>query len=58
MSGHLTNMRIWAASVFVDHFTDYVFVHLMRDLTIDETLIAKAAFERMMHNKGHKIQSY
>ena len=58
MSGHLTNMRIWAASVFVDHFTDYVFVHLMRDLTIDETLIAKAAFERMMHNKGHKVQGY
>ena len=30
----------------------------MRDLTIDETLISKAAFERMMHNKGHKVQGY
>ncbi len=31
-SGFLTNLRIWGATVFVDHFSDYVYVALMRDL--------------------------
>ena len=44
MSGFLTNHRIWGATVFVDHVSDYVFVALMRDLTLDETLLAKTSF--------------
>ena len=45
MSSFLTNMRIWGAIVFVDHVTDYVYVALMQDLTLDETLLAKTSFE-------------
>ena len=38
ISGYLTNMRIWGATVFVDHVSDYTHVALMFDLTLDETL--------------------
>jgi hypothetical protein len=36
MAGFLTNLRIWAASIFVDHYSDYVYVALLRNLTLDE----------------------
>ena len=43
ISGFLTSKRLWGATTFVDHVSDYVYVHLMRDLTLDETLLAKEA---------------
>ena len=58
MAGFLTNLRIWGATVFVDHFSDYVYVALMRDLGLDETLLAKSAFERHAHEGGILIESY
>ena len=51
-------MRIWAAQVHVDHFSDHTYVHLMRDLTIDETLVAKEAYERYMNQNGHTVDGY
>ena len=41
MSGFLTIKRIWGTTTFVDHVIDYVYVHLMQDLTVDETLLSK-----------------
>ena len=58
MTGFLTNMRIWGATVFVDHVTDYVYVALMRDLTLDETLLAKTSFERHANDGGVQIKAY
>ena len=58
MSGYLTNMRIWGATVFVDHVSDYTHVALMRDLTLDETLLAKTSFERLANDGGVKIKAY
>jgi hypothetical protein len=58
MSGFLTNMRINGATVFVDHYSDHVYVYLMRDLTLDETLLAKEAYERFLHSNGVSAQSY
>ena len=58
MSGYLTNMRIWGATVFVDHVSDYVYVALMRDLTLDETLLAKTSFERHAQDGGVRIKAY
>ena len=43
MPGFLTSKRLWGAATFVDHVSDYVYEHLMRDLTLDETLLAKEA---------------
>ena len=58
MTGFLTNMRIWGATIFVNHVSDYVYVALMRDLTLDETLLAKTSFERHSNNGGVNIKAY
>ena len=43
-SGHLTRARIWGATIFVDHFSDHVHVHLMRSVSQEKTLAAKRAY--------------
>jgi hypothetical protein len=58
MAGFLTNLHIWGAMVFVDHFSNYVYVALMRDLTLDETHLAKSFFEQHANNGGVNINSY
>ena len=45
ISSYLTNMKIWGATVFVDHVSDFTHVALMRDLTLYETLSAKTLFK-------------
>jgi len=47
MSGFLTSERIWGATTFVDHVTDYVYCHIMQSFTTEDTLIAKKAFEKI-----------
>ena len=51
-------MRIWGAAVFVDHVSDYTHVVLMRDLTLDETLLTKTSLERLSNDRGVAIKSY
>jgi hypothetical protein len=58
MAGFLTNLRIWGATVFIDHFSDYLYVALMQDLGLDETLLAKSSFEQHAHDGGVSINSY
>jgi hypothetical protein len=58
MAGFLTNLRIWGANKFVDHFSDYVFVALVQDLTLDKTLLAKTSFEQHANKGGVTINSY
>ncbi len=58
MAGFLTNSHIWGATIFVDHQSDYVFVHLMQDLTLDETLLTKTSFERHAADGGITIRAY
>ena len=58
MSGKLTSERIWGATIFVDHFTDFVFVYLVRNLTRDETITAKKSFEKAMAAAGHEVEAY
>ena len=48
ISGFLTNQRLWGATTFVDHVSDSVYVHLMRDLSLTETFLAKSAMEKVM----------
>jgi hypothetical protein len=54
MSGFLTHERIWEATTFVDHVSDYIYVHLMKNFTIEETLSAKKAFERIFTLAGQR----
>ena len=57
MAGFLTNQRIWSATIFVDLFSNYIFVALMRDCTLDDTLLAKSSFERHANEGGVSIIS-
>ena len=56
--GHLTRGRIWACTIFVDYFTGFVFVALMRDLTAESTLAAKKEFEHRCAVRGVKVRHY
>ena len=58
MSGFLTHERLWGATTFVDHVSDYVYVHLMKNFTIEETLSAKKAFEKIFSSAEHEVKSY
>ena len=48
MYGFLKNRRLWGVTTFVDHISYFVYVHLMRDLSLTETLLEKAAMEKTM----------
>ena len=58
MSGFLTSDRIWGVTVFVDHATDWTYGHLMRNLSLDETLLAKRAFEKLLARGNHTVKRY
>jgi hypothetical protein len=58
MSGCLANLRIMAAMAFIDHFSDHVYVYLMKDLTLSETLLAKHAYERFLASFGVESKAY
>jgi hypothetical protein len=45
MARFFTNLRIWAALIFVDHYLDYIYVALRHNLTLNESLLAKSSFE-------------
>eukprot|EP00957_Ditylum_brightwellii_P003227 245655-Ditylum_brightwellii.AAC.1 len=41
----------------VDHATDFVYSHLIRGTTVDKALAAKHAYECLMSQFGHRVQS-
>ena len=58
LKGKLTRDRYKAATIFVDHYSRLRFVHLMRDLTSEETINAKLAFEQYARDHGVTIKHY
>ena len=56
--GNLTQARIWACTVFMDYYTGYVSVALMRDLTAESTLAAKKEFDHLCAVQGVKVKHY
>ena len=48
-SGKLTGLQVNGATIFVDHHSDHVYVFLMWDLTLDETILAKHAYSGSSH---------
>ena len=58
VTGKLTLARFWAACVFVDHFTSFIYVHLCRGTSAIETLEAKAAYERLAETYGVTVRAY
>jgi hypothetical protein len=58
ISGKLTGLRVNGATIFVDHHSDHVYVFLMRVLTLDETILAKHAYERFLSSIGVTSKAY
>ena len=57
-TGNLTRRRIVGATIFVDHVSDYPYPHLMEDLTLNATLVAKEAYVRLAATYGVTIKAY
>ena len=57
-SGKLMPARYVGATVFMDHFSDYVYVHLTRGFTTEATLEAKNTWERLAGTHAIRIRSY
>ncbi len=45
MASFLTIKQIWGCTTFVDHISNYIYVHLMKDFIITKTLLAKLTFK-------------
>lgn len=58
MKGRLMRAKYYAATIFVDHHSDYTYVHLMQDTTAVATLEAKNAYERLIGTFGSKVLAY
>ena len=56
--GKITSRRYRYATVFVDHFSRYTYVHLQSTITSKETVEAKQAFELHMKDMGVKVARY
>jgi hypothetical protein len=52
MRGHLTNLRIMGATIFVDHVLDHIYIYLMKDLMLSQMLMAKHAYKHILHCLG------
>ena len=58
MSDFLVSRRIWEVTTFCDHVSDFVYVHLMRYFTAEETLLATRAFEKMLAQANKSDRHY
>ena len=58
MSGFLTCDRFWAAIVFVDHATSYMYTYLQRGQTLIKSIEAKSAYEQMAATFGIGVKKF
>ena len=56
ISGFLVSDRFWAATVFIDHATSYMYTHLQRDQILIESIEAIAAYEIMAATFGIRVK--
>jgi hypothetical protein len=54
----LTRQRYKYTTVFVDYFSDYTYLYLHTNITSEDTLHAKHAFQAHTASFGKKIQNY
>jgi hypothetical protein len=58
MSSFLTSCRIWGCTTFCDHVSNFVYVHLMQDFTVNKTILAVKAFETVMAQATRTVKHY
>ena len=58
LKGRLTKQQYRGATIFVDHFSGYKYIHLMTHLLSEETVAAKRAFKQHSSELGVSILHY
>ena len=58
MSGWITGKRYWYATVYVDHYSRFGYVHSQKTQSADETLEGKLIFERKAALYGVTVRHY
>ena len=58
MAGFPTSDRIWGKTNFCDHVSNFVYVHLMQNFTLEETLLAKKAYEKVLAQARRSAKHY
>jgi len=56
--GKPTKKRYVGATIFVDHYSDYTYIHLMTNMNAESTVEAKLAFERHAKSFGITRRHY
>ena len=56
--GNLTTKRYIGATVFVDHFSNFMYAHLMTEMNAEATAEAKLAFEQVCNAHGVRVTHY
>ena len=57
-SGFCKIERFVGSTVFVDNYSSFSLVYMMRSLNSEETMAAKHAIDRFSHSHGVKIMTY
>ena len=57
-TGKLMRAKYIGATIFVDHFSRFTYVHLMTTLSAEETMAAKEAYEQLVNTYGVQIRGY
>lgn len=58
LKGKLTTQQYKAATVFIDHFSGPLYIHVMTNTYINETIKAKLAFKQFVANHFVKSKHY
>ena len=58
MSGFPTSRRIWGCTTFCEHVSYFVYVHLIQDFTVEETLLAVKDFEKTLAQADCLVTHY
>ena len=58
MTGILTRRRYHYATIYIDNYSAFSYIHLQKTATIEETLESKRAFEAVAKQHGVSIKSY
>ena len=58
VTGALTHARLWAATIFLDHYSNYFYSHLTRGTSSEETLWANLAYEILVATHNTRVCAY
>ena len=58
MTGILTKQRYKYATIYIDHYSNFCYLHLQKTAGVDETLKGKLAFELYARQHGVHIKGY